>query len=50
MPDVTDPDRHGHGKTSKVLGEFTVPGVPAGTQQVTLSRTTLPPFYAAPAR
>ena len=49
VPDVTVQIGTATGKTSKVLGEFTVPGVPAGTQQVTLSRATLPPFYAAPA-
>ena len=49
VPDVTVQIGTATGRTSKVLGEFTVPGVPAGTQQVTLSRTTLPPFYAAPA-
>jgi lysophospholipase L1-like esterase len=37
------------GKSSKVLGEFTVPGVPAGTQTVTINRSSLPPFYAPPA-
>ena len=49
VPEVTVQIGTATGKTSKVLGEFTVPGVPAGTQQVTLSRATLPPFYAAPA-
>ena len=49
VADVTVQIGTATGKTSKVLGEFSVPGVPAGTQQVTLSRTTLPPFYAAPA-
>ena len=49
VADVTVQIGTATGKTSKILGEFTVPGVPAGTQQVTLSRTTLPPFYAAPA-
>jgi lysophospholipase L1-like esterase len=49
VPDVTVQIGTATGRTSKVLGEFTVPGVPGGTQQVTLSRTTLPPFYAAPA-
>jgi lysophospholipase L1-like esterase len=49
VPEVTVQIGTATGKTSKVLGEFTVPGVPGGTQQVTLSRATLPPFYAAPA-
>jgi lysophospholipase L1-like esterase len=49
VPDVTVQIGTATGRTSKVLGEFTVPGVPQGTQTVTLSRTTLPPFYAAPA-
>ena len=49
VPDVTVQIGTATGKTSKVLGEFTVPGVPGGTQQVTVSRATLPPFYAAPA-
>jgi lysophospholipase L1-like esterase len=49
VADVTVQIGTASGKTSRILGEFTVPGVPAGTQQVTLSRTTLPPFYVAPA-
>ena len=49
MPDVTVQIGTATGKSSKVLGEFTVAGVPAGTQTVTLNRASLPPFYLAPA-
>src|SRR5206468_2620822 len=37
------------GRSSKVLGEVTIAGVPAGTQAVTVRRGSLPPYYAAPA-
>jgi lysophospholipase L1-like esterase len=49
VPDVTVQIGTATGKSSKVLGEFTVPGVPAGTQTVTINRSSLPPFYTAPA-
>ena len=49
VPDVTIQIGAATGKSSKVLGEFTVPGVPAGTQQVTINRASLPPYYVAPA-
>jgi len=49
VPDVTVQIGTATGKSSKVLGEFTVTGVPAGTQTVTLNRASLPPFYVAPA-
>ena len=49
VPDVTVQIGTATGKSSKVLGEFTVPGVPAGTQTVTLNRASLPPYYTAPA-
>jgi lysophospholipase L1-like esterase len=49
VPDVTVQIGTATGKSSKVLGEFSVPGVPAGTQTVTLNRSSLPPFYVAPA-
>jgi lysophospholipase L1-like esterase len=38
-----------NGRSSRVLGEFTVESVPAGTQTVTLRRSSLPPYYTAPA-
>jgi lysophospholipase L1-like esterase len=37
------------GRTSKVLGEFTVDGVAGGAQAVTLRRGSLPPYYVPPA-
>src|SRR5204863_131056 len=37
------------GRTSKVLGEFTVEGVAGGTQALTLRRGSLPPYYVPPA-
>jgi lysophospholipase L1-like esterase len=49
VPDVTVQIGTATGKSSKVLGEFTVPGVPAGTQTVTINRVSLPPFYTPPA-
>jgi len=49
VPDVTVQIGTATGKSSKVLGEFSVPGVPAGTQTVTLNRSSLPPFYVTPA-
>jgi len=49
VPDVIVQIGTATGKSSKVLGEFSVTGVPAGTQTVTLNRASLPPFYVAPA-
>jgi lysophospholipase L1-like esterase len=49
VPDVTIQIGTATGKSSKVLGEFSVPGVPAGTQTVTLNRASLPPYYTPPA-
>jgi lysophospholipase L1-like esterase len=49
VPDVTVQIGAATGRSSRVLGEFTVPGVPAGTQTVTINRSTLPPYYAPPA-
>ena len=49
VPDVTVQIGTATGKTSKVVGEFTVPGVPAGTQTVTINRASLPPYYTPPA-
>jgi len=48
VPDVTVQIGTATGKSSKVLGEFTIPGVPAGTQTVTLNRASLPPYYVPP--
>jgi len=49
VPDATVQIGTATGKTSKVVGEFTVPGVPAGTQTVTINRASLPPYYTPPA-
>lgn len=49
VPDVMVEVAGRTGRSSKVLGEFTVDGILGGTQAVTLRRGTLPPYYAAPA-
>jgi lysophospholipase L1-like esterase len=49
VPDVVVEIGARSGRSSKVLGEFTVEGVPGGTQAVTVRRTSLPPYYSAPA-
>jgi len=48
VPDVVVEIGARNGRSSKVQGEFTVDGVPAGAQQVALRRGSLPPYYAAP--
>jgi lysophospholipase L1-like esterase len=48
VPDVTVEVAGRTGTSSKVLGEFTAAGVPAGMQAVTLRRGSLPPYYVAP--
>jgi lysophospholipase L1-like esterase len=49
VPDVVVEIAGRSGRTSKVLGEFTVEGVPGSTQAVTLRRGSLPPYYVPPA-
>jgi lysophospholipase L1-like esterase len=49
VPDVTVEAGGQSARSSKVLGEFTLSSVAGPTQTVTLRRTTLPPFYVAPA-
>jgi lysophospholipase L1-like esterase len=49
VPDVVVEAAGRTGRTSKVLGEFTVEGVGAGAQAVTLRRGSLPPYYVPPA-
>src|SRR5688572_17944294 len=42
-------DIAGHtGRTSPVLGEFTIEAVPAGNQSISVQRSSLPPYYVAP--
>jgi len=49
LPDVAVEVAGRSAVSTKVLGEFSIAGVPAGTQSVTLRRTTLPPYYVPPA-
>jgi lysophospholipase L1-like esterase len=49
IPDVVVEIAGRTGRTSKVLGEFTVEGVAGGTQALTLRRGSLPPYYLPPA-
>jgi lysophospholipase L1-like esterase len=49
VPDVTVEAGTRSGRSSKVLGEFTIDGVPGGAQAVTLRRATLPPYCVPPA-
>jgi lysophospholipase L1-like esterase len=49
VPDVMVEAGTRSGRSSKVLGEFTIDGVPGGSQAVTLRRATLPPYYVPPA-
>jgi len=49
VPDVVVEIAGRSGRSSKVLGEFTVDGVPAGTAAVTVRRGSLPPYYVPPA-
>jgi len=49
VPDVVVEVAGRTGRTSKVLGEFTVDGVAGGTQALTLRRSSLPPYYVPPA-
>ena len=49
VPDVTIEIGGRTGRSSKVLGEFTVAGVAGPTQAVTVRRGSLPPYYVPPA-
>jgi len=49
IPDVVVEVAGRTGKSSKVVGEFTVEGVTGGTQALTLRRGSLPPYYVPPA-
>ena len=49
VPDVVVEVAGRTGRSSRVVGEFTVGGVPGGTQAVTVRRGSLPPYYAPPA-
>ena len=49
LPDVTVEAGGRTAVSTKVLGEFSITGVPGGTQSVTLRRSSLPPYYVPPA-
>jgi lysophospholipase L1-like esterase len=49
LPDVTVEAGGRTAVSTKVLGEFSIAGVPGGTQSVTLRRSSLPPYYVPPA-
>ncbi|HUG53953.1 MAG TPA: SGNH/GDSL hydrolase family protein [Vicinamibacteria bacterium] len=48
VPDVVVEIGGRSARSSKVLGEFTVEGVAAGTPSVTVRRGSLPPYYVPP--
>jgi lysophospholipase L1-like esterase len=48
VPDVMVEIAGRTARTSKVLGEFTIDGVPAGTHAVTVRAGSLPPYYTPP--
>ena len=48
VPDVVVEIAGRTGRSSKVLGEFSVEGVTGGTQAVTVRRGSLPPYYVPP--
>jgi lysophospholipase L1-like esterase len=49
VPDVTVEAGGRTARTTKVLGEFSLDGVPGPSQAVTLRRGTLPPYFVPPA-
>jgi lysophospholipase L1-like esterase len=50
VPDVTLEIRGNTGRSARVSGEVTVPGVPRGTHPVSLNLGNLPYFYTPPAQ